>query len=204
MPFDEKRAYFDKLAREWDSIPRPPDAPARIARFCQRGLPRAAEWILDVGSGTGLLAPHLLKNAPGSVHLVEADYSLEMLRQSRLKNEDPRIARVCADALRLPLPSGRFDAVLCFGILPHLGDPGESLPELWRLLRPSGVLTVGHLMGSTSLNELHRDIGGVVADDHLPPADHLARLLRDLGAASVDAEDSSEGYFVRAKKGPTR
>jgi hypothetical protein len=55
-------------------------------------------------------------------------------------------------------------------------------------------------MGSGTLNEFHRGLGGPVASDSLPPADVLAETIRDLGAAQICAEEDHHWYFVRAVK----
>ena len=56
-------------------------------------------------------------------------------------------------------------------------------------------------MGSARLNALHGGIGGPVVDDMLLPAAELAGMLRILGAESIEAVDTPQRYFVRAKKG---
>jgi ubiquinone/menaquinone biosynthesis C-methylase UbiE len=196
----DKRAYFNELAPRWDAIPRPPDAGERIAAFCRRSVPGSTRRILDVGAGTGLLAPHLLE-ASGAALLVEVDYALAMLRAGRGKSADGRRRLVCADALRLPFRPAAFDAVLCFGILPHLGDARTALAALWSAVAPGGRLSIGHLMGSAELNARHGEIGGPVAADTLPPAEWVASALESLGAARTEAQDRPEGYFVLAERG---
>jgi SAM-dependent methyltransferase len=43
---------------------------------------------------------------------------------------------------RLPFPDGRFDAVVCVGVIDRLPDPEAPLAELGRVLRPGGTLLV--------------------------------------------------------------
>ncbi len=195
----EKRRYFNELASRWDNIPQPEDAGRRVAAFCRLAVPPQARRILDAGCGTGLLALHILEIC-GHGRVVELDFAIEMLRQSARKRIDDRIERVCADALALPFPDACFDAVMCFGILPHLGAPGPAVRELWRVLRRGGSLAVGHLMGSEQLNLRHREIGGPVGNDRLLGAGELAAMLLKLGAVGAEAEDVPERYFVRARK----
>jgi ubiquinone/menaquinone biosynthesis C-methylase UbiE len=195
-----KRAYFNDLAEQWDSLTRPPDAEERVAAFCWRACPRPVSRVLDLGCGTGLLAPYLLERLADGGSLVELDFALDMLREGSRKRRDRRIRRVCADAVEAPFPEAAFDAVLCFGILPHLGETRAALDELWRVLRPGGTFAVGHLMGSVQLNALHQSIGGPVAGDTLMPAGRLASLLHGLGAAAVEADDVPERYYVGGEK----
>ena len=196
-----KCTYFDELAPRWDSLPAPADKMEEVARFCKLACPRPAARILDVGSGTGILAPHVLEDSVDGFRLVELDFAISMLRESARKHRDRPIWRICGDALRLPFADNGFDAVLCFGVFPHLGKPGPAAEELWRIVQPGGVLAVGHPMGSARLNALHGGIGGPVVDDMLLPAAELAGMLRILGAESIEAVDTPQRYFVRAKKG---
>jgi len=196
-----RRAYFEGLAPQWDERPAPPDAPARLAAFCERACPAGARRVLDVGSGTGVLAAPLLERLGAEARLIELDFAPGMLRRAVSKIRDSRLLAVCADALAMPFPPGLFDAVLCFGILPHLGPAPQALARLWEAVAPAGVLAIGHLMGSHELNARHRSFGGPIAEDFLPEAGEVARMLVELGAVAVEAEDSPDGYFVRAAKG---
>lgn len=42
--------------------------------------------------------------------------------------------------LDVPLASGSFDVVYIQHVLHHIGDPARALGEVWRLLRPGGIL----------------------------------------------------------------
>ena len=69
-----KCTYFDELAPRWDSLPAPADKMEEVARFCKLACPRPAARILDVGSGTGILAPHVLEDSVDGFRLVELDF----------------------------------------------------------------------------------------------------------------------------------
>lgn len=199
MRSEEKRRYFNELAPRWDGMPAPEEAPAKVRAFAQRAAAADAQSILDVGCGTGVLLPALRQVCPGAV-ITELDFAEEMLRENAGKWSAPHIRWVCADGLRLPFRPAAFDAVLCFGVLPHFADLDGALREIARVLRPGGALAVGHLMGSAELNAFHSSIGGPVAGDVLPGASELGEKLNGLGLTVTDAEDGPEGYFVRARK----
>jgi ubiquinone/menaquinone biosynthesis C-methylase UbiE len=200
MTTNPKRRHFNDLAPRWDQLPGPADPWSRVARFVERATRGQADWILDIGCGTGILLPYLLQACPPVTCVVELDFAEDMLRENARKVPDQRVARLCADAQSLPFPDEHFDLVLCFGVLPHLIDLKAALEELLRVLRPSGGLVVGHLMGSAELNALHRSCGGPVANDTLPPAESLAQMLRQLKATVIAAEESPDCYFVEAAK----
>lgn len=54
---------------------------------------------------------------------------------------------------RLPYADACFDAVLAGGTLEHVPNDGESLTELWRVLRPGGALLLTHLPNAGSWTE---------------------------------------------------
>ncbi len=97
---------------------------------------RGVRNILDVGSGAGQIAKHLLKYADAEAELSCFDLSHEMLRRARnrLKSDRPRF--VVADLTRLPFPSETFDCVTCGYVLEHVPDPKVGLAELSRVMMP--------------------------------------------------------------------
>lgn len=97
---------------------------------------RGARKILDVGSGAGQIAKHLLKYADAEARLTCFDLSHEMLRRarSRLKSRRPRF--VVADITRLPFPDAAFDCVTCGYVLEHVPDARMALSEISRVMMP--------------------------------------------------------------------
>ena len=95
-----------------------------------------ARQILDVGSGAGQIAKHLLKFADPQAEITCFDLSHEMLRRAckRFKSQRPRY--VVADITRLPFPDRSFDCVTCGYVLEHVPDPRLGLSELSRVMMP--------------------------------------------------------------------
>ena len=106
----------------------------RERQFDLRGV-RAA---LDVGSGAGQLAKHLLKYADPGTQITCFDLSPEMLRRARqrIKSNWPRF--VAGDLSQMPFVDASFDCITCGYVLEHLPNPQTGLAELARLLRPGG------------------------------------------------------------------
>jgi SAM-dependent methyltransferase len=101
-----------------------------------RHLGPAPQALLDVGCGTGHLADELL--AAG--HRVTAlDRLPEALGAARTRAGGLGLVR--ADAGRLPLRAGAFDAVTLLDVLEHVDD-AATLAELRRVLRPGGLLVL--------------------------------------------------------------
>jgi SAM-dependent methyltransferase len=54
---------------------------------------------------------------------------------------------------RLDFPDAHFDSVIAGGTLEHVPNDGESLTELWRVLKPGGALLITHLPNRGSWTE---------------------------------------------------
>ncbi len=99
-------------------------------------------WVLDVATGTGLVARELALGR--NVRVVGLDQSPAMLAQAaravRASGLEGRIGLVLGQAERLPFPDGVFDSVTFTYLLRYVDDPEATVAELARVLRPGGVL----------------------------------------------------------------
>lgn len=109
----------------------------RIFRRRQFDL-RGATNILDVGSGAGQLAQHLVKYTDQEANIVCSDLSHRMLCRARNRLKSDRVRFVTCDLTRLPFEDNSFDCVTCGYVLEHLPDPRLGLQELSRILKPGG------------------------------------------------------------------
>ena len=107
------------------------------------GLRVANPEVLDVGTGTGVVAVTLAKFGCRATAI---DHSPEMLEHARIRARtagvEDRVTFRLGDGERLPFPDGRFDAVAIQGVLHHLPDCLPMLRESYRILRPGGELYV--------------------------------------------------------------
>jgi ubiquinone/menaquinone biosynthesis C-methylase UbiE len=106
----------------------------RERRFDLRGVRN----ILDVGSGAGQIAKHLLKYADPEASITCCDLSPEMLRRARNRLKSTVPSHVAADLSCLPFADGSFDCITCGYVLEHLPQARPGLAELSRVLRPGG------------------------------------------------------------------
>jgi ubiquinone/menaquinone biosynthesis C-methylase UbiE len=106
----------------------------RERRFDLRG----AKSILDVGSGAGQIAKHLLKYADHDASITCCDLSPEMLQRARTRLKSTVPSHVAADLCHLPFADESFDCVTCGYVLEHLPDARPGLAELSRVMRPGG------------------------------------------------------------------
>ncbi len=105
-------------------------------RFLVRRLPADRGHVLDVASGTGLVAAELLRRG---FRVTALDQSAEMLAVARARL-DGRAELVEASAEALPFADGSFDHLTVTYLLRYVDDPGATLAELARVVRPGGVV----------------------------------------------------------------
>lgn len=134
---ERAEAYWRDEAASFDAM---------IARVDRRFLAASRAWVcaraagdvLEVAIGTGLNLPHY---ADG-VRLTGLDLSPEMLAGARRRAAElgVPVTLVVGDAMALPFPSGRFDAVVCTWSLCGVPDERRTVAEMARVLRPGGAL----------------------------------------------------------------
>src|SRR5579863_10453116 len=100
---------------------------------------RPGERILDVATGTGMVAAALARRY-GAV-VVGLDQSPEMLAAARARVERSpalRVTLVEGEAERLPFADGEFDHLTFTYLLRYVENPAATLRELARVVRPGG------------------------------------------------------------------
>lgn len=108
----------------------------RWRHFLVSRLPRDGGHVLDVATGTGLVAAELLGRG---FSVTGVDQSPDMLGRAR-ERFGPRIELVEASAENLPFAAGSFDHLTVTYLLRYVADPAATLGELARVVRPGGVV----------------------------------------------------------------
>jgi demethylmenaquinone methyltransferase / 2-methoxy-6-polyprenyl-1,4-benzoquinol methylase len=108
----------------------------RWRRFLTSRLPRDGGTVLDVATGTGLVAVELRRRG---FRVTGLDQSPEMLARARARFEgDVELVEASADAI--PFPDGAFDHLTVTYLLRYVDDPAATLRELARVVRPGGIV----------------------------------------------------------------
>jgi ubiquinone/menaquinone biosynthesis C-methylase UbiE len=140
--------------------------------------------VLDWGCGWGQVSSLLYERG---VDVEAFDFRAgEPLHEIELDHFSGFRVQVSGDPVALPYPDGHFAAVLSCGVLEHVQDPGGSLDELHRILRPSGRLYVYKLPNRLSyLEAIAKRAGlyyhGALPDDRLYDLASARQILTDHG-----------------------
>ncbi len=110
----------------------------RWRRFLVARVPRDGGHVLDVATGTGLVAELLVRAGHPVTGL---DQSPEMLALARARF-DGRVELVEASAESLPFADASFDHLTFTYLLRYVDDPGAVLRELARVVRPGGTVAM--------------------------------------------------------------
>jgi demethylmenaquinone methyltransferase/2-methoxy-6-polyprenyl-1,4-benzoquinol methylase len=94
--------------------------------------------VLDVATGTGAVAAELARRTGCAV--VGIDQSAEMLAGARARVQDPRVRFEQARAEELPFADASFDGLTFTYLLRYVDDPGATMRELARVVRPGGTI----------------------------------------------------------------
>ena len=166
-------ASYDAVAAEFDRLAERLSAPIAM-RMIELAQLKPWNCILDVGTGTGLVALRVARLLTGG-RVIGIDHSPGMIEQACAKARRSGLGEVVtfrlSDAEQLEFPDQSFDVVLSLYALFHFPEPLRALGEMYRVLRPGGHVVIG--VGSGGQRSLVRASGrvrGVSSTLSPPPA----------------------------------
>lgn len=109
------------------------------------------EYIVDIGA-SGCIPVEEVSNSldPGLAIGVDLDVDI-------LPRPSDRVSPMLADAMQLPFPDNSLDVVICNHVYEHVGDSEGLMIEMFRVLKPGGVVYFGAMNARWPI-EPHYDI----------------------------------------------
>jgi len=190
--------FFNARAATWDENVAEKDV-SRLEAMLARIEISPGVTVLDVGTGTGVFVPFLLKKIGSKGRLVCLDFAEGMLNIAREKKLSGNISFLCTDIVNSGLPDEAFNAVVCYSVFPHFDDKPKTLSEICRVLQPGGRIFIAHTSSRQAINDIHRSLPEVCG--HVfPENDDMQRLLSEAGFEDIHISEGQEHYFVSARK----
>jgi ubiquinone/menaquinone biosynthesis C-methylase UbiE len=190
--------FFNARAATWDEKVAEKDV-SRLETILTRMKITPGDAVLDVGTGTGVFVPFLLKKIGNKGRLVCLDFAEGMLDVARRKNFNGNVEFICANIENSGLPDSSFDAVVCYSVFPHFEDKARALREICRVLQPGGRIFIAHTSSRQEINDIHRGLPEVCG--HVfPENEEMQRLLSEAGFTDITISESQEHYFASARK----
>ena len=157
------------------------------------------EDMLEIGPGPGA-ATERLRHEVKRLTVVEVDGAAAAKLASRYRNTNVEV--VTGSATELTAPDGSFDSVGSFTMLHHvptLALQNKILAEVFRVLRPGGVLLCSDSLASNDLHHFHE------GDTYNPvePTSVLARL-QTLGFENITVVVDGILKFIAHRPGSNR
>lgn len=126
------------------------DVGSLIEKSLARGFPELLNraispnaTVLEVGCGTGQLGNFLSIMGRRVLSVDLCLNSLRLAQRFRDANGLTNVTFAQMNLFRLPLAPGRFDVVICTGVLHHTSDPRGGFRRLVPLVKPGGHLVIG-------------------------------------------------------------
>ncbi len=162
---------------------------------------RPGDQVLDVASGTGVVARLAGRHAGPDGRVVASDVSGPMLAHAATHGASAAVAPIeylQASATELTVPDASFDIVLCQQGMQFFADRPAAAAEMRRVLRPGGAAGLSVWAADERLNPFDdyvEAIGAAGIEPPFPgafepstfkmPPDEIEALLADAGFASV-------------------
>ncbi|HEY86787.1 MAG TPA: methyltransferase domain-containing protein [Dehalococcoidia bacterium] len=192
------RTYFNQKAATWDETASERDM-TKLERMSQHLNIKPDSTVLDVGTGTGVFLPFLLKKIGRNGHIVALDIAEKMLEKAKAKGFNRNIDYLCAAVTNIPLDNEIFDSIVCYSTFPHFQDKPRALAEMKRVIKSGGKLLICHTSSRTTINKIHRQIPEV-ENDIIPNEGEMQIMLSKAGFTDIKIDDNSETYLCSARK----
>jgi len=193
-----RRDFFNSMAGTWDERCRHDHD--RINGMLDLLGIRKGDFVLDVGTGTGVLIPFLLERIGEKGSIIAIDLAEEMIEIAQKKFCNDNLFFIADNVFTAGLPEEVFDLIICYSVFPHFDDQPVAVKLLANYLKTDGTIAICHSQGRDEINRKHESVSPAVAHDHLPPALVVEEYLHAAGYDIETLIDTKSLYVLTGRK----
>ena len=150
----------------------------------ETGIKLENKKLLDAGTGSGHRITNVAQhyNKCKFLGLDISEKSLEIANTLKNKNKIENIKFCKANLMNNVSNLGKFDIILCMGVLHHLSNPGKGLRNLLNILKNDGIIFLylyGKLGGQKRM--LNKKLVSLLLAKEKSNYDNGIKLVRELG-----------------------
>ena len=196
----ERRAFFEDHAHIWDDICNHDEQ--KIDEIMSIIDIQHGDNVLDVGTGTGILIPHIMKRVTHKGNIVALDYSENMIRKAQEKypgSEYCNVSFIIDDFFALE-SEYKFDAVICYSCFPHFDDKRSFFHKAFEILNQNGYVLIAHSESREKINAMHVRKHQAVRGDYLPSAEKIITFAEEVGFIIKEKIDHDDLFCLLFEK----
>lgn len=196
---ETQKAYFNSVADVWDEICK--HDMAKVEYFLDLLEIKPGDYVLDVGTGTGILISNLYDRVTPIGQIKAVDLSDRMIEIAKNKYNYDNVIFRCRDVLSLDGDEGKYDHIICYSMFPHFQSrKEEAIKKLSGKLKKGGRLMVCHSQSRNAINRLHKKIEGAVQKDHLPTMDRMSQYFLNADLKPLSIINNDDMYVIMGSK----
>ncbi len=142
--------------------------------------------VLEIGPGPGYFSVEVARRLPyGYLELLDIQHEmLKKVRHKVVKKGLTNVNLVCGDAVCIPFHNEIFDVVFLVAVFGEISDKKKCLISLYRILKPSGLLSITEQPG----------------DPDFMPIDVVIPLVKKHGFRFIESYGKKKNYTLNFLK----